>query len=73
MAGKSAPTVGRICMDSCMIDVTDIDDVREGDVVTIFSPSSGNSAEDMAQLLDTIPYEVLTSVSKRVKRVYIYE
>ena len=73
VAGKSAPTIGRICMDSCMIDVTDIDDVREGDIVTIFSPNCGNSAEDMAQLLDTIPYEVLTSVSKRVKRVYIYE
>lgn len=60
-------------MDSCMIDVTDIADVNEGDSVTIFSPVSGNSAEDMARALDTIPYEVLTSVSKRVKRIYIYE
>lgn len=60
-------------MDSCMIDITDIADVCEGDEVTIFSPVAGNSAEDMAALLDTIPYEVLTSVSKRVKRIYIYE
>ena len=73
VAGKSAPTVGRICMDSCMIDITDIADVRTGDEVTIFSTAAGNSAEDMAQLLDTIPYEVLTSISKRVKRIYIYE
>ena len=73
VAGQTAPTVGRICMDSCMIDVTDIADVNEGDSVTIFSPIAGNSAEDMARALDTIPYEVLTSVSKRVKRIYIYE
>lgn len=56
-----------------MIDVTDIADVKEGDEVVIFSPAAGNTAEDMAQKLDTIPYEVLTSVSKRVKRIYIYE
>lgn len=73
VAGKSAPTVGRICMDSCMIDITDIADVKTGDEVTIFSATDGNSAEDMARLLDTIPYEVLTSISKRVKRIYIYE
>ena len=73
VGGQSAPTVGRICMDSCMIDVTDIADVKEGDRVTIFSAERGNSAEDMAMTLDTIPYELLTSVSKRVKRVYIYE
>jgi alanine racemase len=73
VAGKNAPTVGRICMDSCMIDITDIADVKTGDEVTIFSAAAGNSAEDMTRLLDTIPYEVLTSVSKRVKRIYIYE
>lgn len=60
-------------MDSCMIDITDIPDVQSGDEVTIFSTAAGNSAEDMARQLDTIPYEVLTSVSKRVKRIYIYE
>ena len=73
VGGQSAPTVGRVCMDSCMIDVTDIADVSEGDSVTIFSAQSGNSAEDMAEALDTIPYEILISVSKRVKRIYIYE
>jgi alanine racemase len=73
VGGEVAPTVGRICMDSCMVDVTDIADVKTGDDVTIFSAVAGNSAEDMARLLDTIPYEILTSVSKRVKRIYIYE
>ena len=73
VAGCKAPTIGRICMDSCMIDLTDIEGVEEGDEVTIFSPVAGNTPEDMAVLLDTIPYEVLTSVSKRVKRIYINE
>lgn len=68
-----APIVGRVCMDSCMIDVTDIDGAGEGDVVTVFSDRSGNTVEDMARVLDTIPYEIMTSVSSRVKRVYIKE
>ena len=54
-------------MDVCMIDVTDID-CRVGDRVEIFGPSL--SAEVVASWLDTIPYEVLTNVSERVKRVY---
>ena len=45
----------------------------EGDEVTIFSALRGNTAEDMAAVLGTIPYEVLTSVSKRVKRIYVEE
>lgn len=65
--GKCAPYVGNICMDVCMIDVTDID-CRVGDRVEIFGPSL--SAEVVASWLDTIPYEVLTNVSERVKRVY---
>lgn len=69
--GRPAPTVGRICMDSCMIDVTDIEGAAEGDEVTIFSPRRGNTAEDMAAALGTIPYEVLTSVSRRVKHIYV--
>lgn len=68
-----APIVGRICMDSCMIDVTDIEGAAEGDTVTIFSERSGNTVEDMARVLDTIPYEIMTSVSSRVKRVYLKE
>ena len=71
--GQPAPIVGRICMDCCMIDITDIDNVREGDEVTVFSPTDGNRADDMAALLGTIPYEVMTSISTRVKRIFIRE
>ena len=70
---KRAKTIGNICMDSCMIDITDIEGVEEGDAVTIFSATKGNTAADMASVLGTIPYEVLTSVAKRVKRIYIKE
>ncbi len=73
VAGRRAPIVGRICMDSCMIDVTDIPEVKEGDEVLIFSPAAGNDAEAMAEVLDTIPYEIMTSVSSRVKRIYLKE
>lgn len=65
--GKKAPYVGNICMDVCMIDVTDID-CREGDKVIIFGDNLPVTV--LSDLLDTIPYEVLTSVSNRVKRVY---
>ena len=68
-----APIVGNVCMDSCMIDVTDIPGVVVGDEVTIFSARSGNTAEDMAAVLGTIPYEVLTGISDRVKRIYTKE
>lgn len=70
VAGRPAPIVGRVCMDSCMIDVTDVPGVAEGDEVVIFSSAAGNTPEDMARVLDTIPYEVMTSVSGRVKRIY---
>ena len=65
--GKKAPYVGNICMDVCMIDVTNID-CREGDKVIIFGDDLPVTV--LSDLLDTIPYEVLTSVSNRVKRVY---
>ena len=71
VAGRPAPIVGRICMDSCMIDITDIAEVREGDEAVIFSAAAGNDLETMARILDTIPYEIMTSVSARVKRIYL--
>ncbi len=71
--GVEAPIVGRICMDSCMIDVTAVEGVKEGDEVEIFSTEAGHDAAAMAAVLDTIPYEVLTSISTRVKRIYIKE
>jgi alanine racemase len=65
--GQKAPYVGNICMDVCMIDVTDID-CKEGDSVEIFGENLPVTV--LSNLLDTIPYEILTSVSERVKRVY---
>lgn len=67
--GQKAPVIGNICMDMCMIDITNIPDVQEGDEVIIFG--EGNSLEDYAKAMDTIAYEALTLVSGRVKRVYI--
>ncbi|MBI6873246.1 alanine racemase [Clostridium aciditolerans] len=71
--GKFAPVVGNICMDQCMIDVTDVGDVKPGDEVILMG-SDGNlkfNADDMAAILGTINYEVICMVSKRVPRVYI--
>ena len=65
--GQRAPYVGNICMDVCMIDVTGID-CKEGDRVEIFGDHLPVTV--LSDALDTIPYEVLTSVSTRVKRVY---
>jgi alanine racemase len=65
--GQRAPYIGNICMDVCMIDVTDID-CHEGDTAVIFGPELPPSV--LAEIIDTIPYEILTSVSPRVKRVY---
>lgn len=66
--GKPVPTVGNICMDMCMIDVTGID-ATVGDIVELFGKESPVSV--IAEKLDTITYEVLTSIPERVKRVYI--
>ena len=68
--GQKAPYVGNICMDVCMIDVTDID-CKEGDKVVIFG--DGLPVTVLSDILGTIPYEILTSVSNRVKRIYFQD
>ncbi len=68
--GKPAPFVGSICMDMCMIDITGID-AEEGEDVIVFDKEHPITL--LARDLDTIPYEVLTSISRRVKRVYYHE
>lgn len=65
--GEKAYYVGNICMDVCMIDVTDID-CKEGDIVEIFGDNLPVTL--LSDAMDTIPYEVLTGVSNRVKRIY---
>ena len=67
--GKLVPTIGNICMDMCMIDVTGVKDVKVGDIVTVFGDKP--TAIDQAKVLGTIPYEIYTSIAKRVKRVVV--
>lgn len=66
--GQPAPIVGRICMDLCMADVTDLPQVQPGDVAEVFGKNL--RVEDKSDTLGTISYECLTSVSRRVPRVY---
>ena len=66
--GQRVPTIGNICMDMCMLDVTGVD-VKVGDTVTIFGEDP--SISDLAAVLGTIPYEILTSVPRRIERVVI--
>ena len=68
--GRKAYYVGNICMDVCMIDVTDIP-CKEGDSVEVFGPHLPITV--LSDALETIPYEILTSVSNRVKRIYYQE
>jgi alanine racemase len=69
--GTLVPTVGNITMDMCMLDVSGLD-VREGDEVIVFDQQH-QRIEELAKQIGTIPYEILTNVSQRVKRVYFYE
>ncbi|HTE23759.1 bifunctional UDP-N-acetylmuramoyl-tripeptide:D-alanyl-D-alanine ligase/alanine racemase [Flavitalea sp.] len=69
--GKRVPVIGSICMDMTMIDITDLPFVVPGDEVTIFG--EGISVMEVAVWAETIPYEILTGVSQRVKRVYFEE
>jgi Alr-MurF fusion protein len=68
--GQFCKTIGSICMDMCMVDVTNVP-CNEGDEVIIFE--SVEQIQALANALQTIPYEILTSVSSRVKRVYVQE
>ena len=65
----SAPIRGRICMDMCMVDLTELPDVHVGDAVEIFGQHQ--RVDDLASLLGTIPYELTCAVSKRVPRLYL--
>ena len=67
---KFVPVIGKVCMDMTMIDITGLD-VAEGDEVIVFN--NVITVEEIAKNLNTIPYEILTGISQRVKRVYYYE
>ena len=66
--GHRAPTVGNICMDMCMLDVTGLG-VRVGDTVTVFGKDP--TISELARILGTIPYEILTSVPHRIERIIV--
>lgn len=70
ISGKAAPIVGKVCMDMCFVDVTDVP-CSEGDRAVIFG--EGDLLESNAAAAGTISYEILTSVAPRVKRVYVQE
>ena len=69
--GIVVPTIGNISMDMTMLDVSEVVNVDEGDEVVVFNDQL--KVEDMAAQINTIPYEILTNISQRVKRVYFYE
>ena len=69
--GKACPVLGRVCMDQMMVDVTGIPDIREGDEAILWGGSVSDTAETIARKTDTISYEVLCGVSRRVPRVYL--
>jgi alanine racemase len=68
---KPAKLVGVICMDMCMVDITHIPEAQEGDEVIVFGPQL--PLTELSKWADTIPYEMMTGVSQRVKRVYVNE
>jgi len=68
--GVVVPTIGNVSMDMCMIDVSNVE-VKEGDEVIVFNEQ--HRIEELATQIGTIPYEILTNISQRVKRVYFYE
>ena len=68
--GKKAKIIGKICMDSFMVDVTDFEDIKVGDDVYIWD-NEIITLEEVANLCDTINYEILSTVSSRVPRVFV--
>lgn len=70
--GKRVPIVGKVCMDLTMVDVTDIREVQQGDEVVLLGTQGRGtiSADEIARWADTISYEILTSISSRVPRIY---
>lgn len=69
--GKAAKVLGVICMDMCMVDLSEIPQAKEGDEVIVFGP--GLPVTQLAEWAGTIPYEIMTGISQRVKRVYANE
>lgn len=71
VGGVLCPTIGNICMDTTMLDITAAPEAKEGDRVIIFGENP--RVEDIARSAGTISYEILTSISKRIKKIYLYD
>ena len=68
--GRPAPVVGRVCMDQTLVDVTNIPEVKMGDEVVVFGPGAGDTADTIAKKTNTINYEIVCGLARRVPRVY---
>jgi alanine racemase len=69
--GRKVPLIGRVCMDQCMFDVSDIDDLQVGDEIILFGkPEDGVTADDLAEIIGTINYEIVCSPNSRIERFY---
>jgi alanine racemase len=68
--GDRAPIIGRVCMDQCMIDLTDTGGAEIGDEVTLIGGGCAPSVDELTRLLDTIPHEITCDIARRVPRVY---
>lgn len=73
IGGHSAPVLGRVCMDQMMVDVTGLNDVKEGDEAVVFGGPGADSLNDVANKVDSIPYEIMCGLALRVPRVYLRE
>ncbi|MPN14642.1 Alanine racemase 2 [bioreactor metagenome] len=74
ISGKRVPVIGRVCMDQIVLDVTDVPSLSDCQLVTVFGEDNGASIsiDEIAKLNDTINYEIVCSISKRVPRVYLH-
>ena len=73
IGGYAAPVLGRVCMDQMMVDVTGLDDVKEGDEAVVFGGPGADSLNDVANKVGSIPYEIMCGLALRVPRVYLRE
>lgn len=71
--GKRVPQIGRICMDMCMVDISRVPEAKVGDVMTVFGEDGGDCIEvdSLSGRLNTIPYEILCGINKRIPRIYL--
>ena len=71
--GQRVPVLGKICMDQCMIDIGSVHTIHVGDTVTVLGQENGATvtADDLAELCQTISYEILCTIGARIPRLYV--